>query len=114
MDIIPKFWMGDGAHGISNAGPEVFGEEGVRLNSVGLMWNVIPRLSQLRKINKVLADSVLEDTEFFQWSLTSLRKNTLKMEIFLSKKLIGWVYFLSISELSGDQEPMLSGNMTHD
>ena len=115
MDIIPKFRMGDGAHEISNAGDEVFGEEGVRL----MCWphvyrNVTPRVSQLCKINKVLADSVLEDTEFFQWSLTSLRKNTLKMEIFLSKKLIGWVYFLSISELSGDQEPMLSGNMTHD
>ena len=69
MDIIPKFRMGDGAHEISNAGDEVFGEEGVRL----MCWphvyrNVTPRLSQLRKINKVLADSVLEDIEFLQWS----------------------------------------------
>ena len=30
--------------------------------------NVTPRLSQLRKINKILADSVLEDIEFLQWS----------------------------------------------
>ena len=68
-DIIPKFRMGDGAHEISNAGKEVFGDEGVRL----MCWphvyrNVTPRLSQLRKMNKVLADSVLEDIEFLQWS----------------------------------------------
>ena len=69
MNIIPKFRMGDGAQEITNAGTKVFGDDGVRL----MCWphvyrNLVPRLSQIRKLNKVLADNVLDDIEFLQWS----------------------------------------------
>ena len=69
MDIIPKYRMGDGAQEITNAGIEIFGDSGTRL----MCWphvyrNIVPRLSQLRKMNRALADTVLEDIEFIQWS----------------------------------------------
>ena len=69
MGIVPKFRMGDGAQEITNAGVEIFGDSGTRL----MCWphvyrNIVPRLSQLRKINKTLADAVLADIEFLQWS----------------------------------------------
>ena len=69
MDIIPKYRMGDGAQEISNAGTEIFGDSGTRI----MCWphvyrNLTKRLSQLRKLNQTLADNVLEDIEFVQWS----------------------------------------------
>ena len=69
LDKCPKFRMGDGAKEITNAGVEVFSEDGIRL----MCWphvyrNLGPKLSQLRKINKSLAESVLEDIEFLQWA----------------------------------------------
>ena len=69
MDIIPKYRMGDGAQEITNAGLEIFGDAGTRL----MCWphvyrNLTKRLSQLKKLNQTLADTVLEDIEFLQWS----------------------------------------------
>ena len=69
MDIIPKYRMGDGAQEISNAGTEIFGDSGTMI----MCWphvyrNLTKRLSQLRKLNQTLADNVLEDIEFVQWS----------------------------------------------
>ena len=69
MDIIPKYRMGGGAQEISNAGTEIFGDSGTRI----MCWphvyrNLTKRLSQLRKLNQTLADNVLEDIEFVQWS----------------------------------------------
>ena len=69
MDIIPKYRMGDGAQEISNAGTEIFGDSGTRI----MCWphvyrNLTKRLSQLKKLNQTLADNVLEDIEFLQWS----------------------------------------------
>ena len=69
MDIIPDYRMGDGAQEITNAGLEIFGDVGTRL----MCWphtfrNLVPRLSHLRRLNKNLADAVLEDIEFLQWS----------------------------------------------
>ena len=69
MDIIPDYRMGDGAQEITNAGLEIFGDVGTRL----MCWphtyrNLVPRLSHLRRLNKTLADAVLEDIEFLQWS----------------------------------------------
>ena len=54
---------------ITNAGLEIFGDAGTRL----MCWphvyrNLTKRLSQLKKLNQTLADTVLEDIEFLQWS----------------------------------------------
>ena len=81
MDIIPDYRMGDGAQEITNAGLEIFGDVGTRL----MCWphtfrNLVPRLSHLRRLNKNLADAVLEDIESKTTSCSCLKKEKKLMQ----------------------------------
>ena len=64
--------MADGAWEITNAGKKVHGEEGTRL----MCWshayrNVDLKLTSLRKLDKVLADRILDDIKNIQRKVTS-------------------------------------------
>ena len=69
---IPRFNMADGAWEISNATKEVFGDSITTLRSRLMCWshvyrNIRPKLATIRKVNKLLAESILSDIEALQW-----------------------------------------------
>ena len=65
----PRYRMGDGAKEITKAGVEVFGVHGDRL----MCWphtyrNTYDHLAHRRKEDSMLADKVMSDIDFLQWS----------------------------------------------
>ena len=65
----PRYRMGDGAKEITKAGTEVFGDHGDRL----MCWphayrNINDHLAPIRKVDTLLADRVMADIQFLQWS----------------------------------------------
>ena len=61
--------MGDGAREISNAGEQVFGDEGVRL----MCWphtyrNLVKKMATLRKDDSKQQKELMEDIQILQWS----------------------------------------------
>ena len=65
----PKFRMGDGAPEITKAGNEVFEDCGMRI----MCWshtyrNTVPRLTEFKRMDKDIGNSILTDIESLQWS----------------------------------------------
>ena len=65
----PRYRMGDGAKEITKAGTEAFGDHGDRL----MCWphayrNMNDHLAPIRKVDTLLADRVMADIQFLQWS----------------------------------------------
>ena len=86
----PKYRMGDGAQEITNAGEEVFGDEGTRL----MCWphtyrNLLKRMAALRNSNPKLQQQLMNDIQNLQWSCHSEKSFLVVFDLLENKYVHG-------------------------